>query len=135
MRAAAAPSIEIAYATRHRVPEVPFLKIKEKVLGKKYELSIAFISPKKIQELNRRYRRKNTSTDILSFALSKSSGELYLSMPDVLKKAKLFGMSAEDYLGCLFIHGLLHLEGMDHGRTMSKLERKFGRAFGLPSLH
>ena len=115
--------------TRHRVPRVPFLRMKEKVLGKKYELSVVFISPKKIQELNRRYRKINKSTDILSFSLSKHSGELYLSMPDVRKKSKVFGMDLRNYLGFLFIHGCLHLEGRDHGRTMELLERKYSRAF------
>ena len=127
--------IAIAYTTRHRIPRVPFLRIQEKVLGKKYDLSVVFVSPKKIQALNKKYRKKNTPTDILSFALSKNSGELYLCMPEVVKKSKLFGMSVPHYLGYLFIHGCVHLEGMDHGRTMDTLERKFCRAFGLPSPH
>lgn len=101
----------------------------QKVLGKKYELSVVFVSPKRIQELNRRYRKKNEPTDILSFALSERSGELYVCMSKVVEKAKLFGMTTRGYLGYLFIHGLLHLEGMDHGRTMEALERKFSKAF------
>jgi ssRNA-specific RNase YbeY (16S rRNA maturation enzyme) len=54
-------------------------------------------------------------------------------MPDVVKKAKLFGMTTRGYLGFLFIHGCLHLEGMDHGRTMEALEGKFCRAFHFPT--
>lgn len=119
----------IARPARHALPRVPFLRIKDKVLGKRYDLSVAFVSPAAIRILNRRYRKKNASTDILSFALSKSSGELYLSLSDVRKKAKLFGMTEQNYLGYLFIHGLLHLEGYDHGRTMEVLERKFASAF------
>jgi len=103
------------------------------VLGKKYELSVVFTTPRHIRALNRRYRKKNESTDILSFALSKASGELYFSMPDVGRKAKRFGMSEREYLGFLFIHGCLHLEGYEHGRTMDGLERKFCKAFHLPS--
>lgn len=123
----------IAYPSERRWQNlahgVPFSRMKGKVLGKRYELSVAFVSPKKVQELNRRYRRTNASTDILSFALSRDSGELYLSMPDVSHKAREFGMNTRDYLGYVFIHGLLHLEGHHHGRTMDRLERTFCRTF------
>ncbi|MBI3573777.1 rRNA maturation RNase YbeY [Candidatus Kaiserbacteria bacterium] len=103
--------------------------MKERVLGKKYDLSVVFVSSQRIRTLNRRYRKIDTPTDILSFALSKDSGELYVSMSEVTKKAALFSMTTRNYLGFLFIHGLLHLEGRDHGRTMEALERKFSRAF------
>ncbi len=128
-------SLTISHTKRQRIPRLPFSHIKDKVLGKRYELSVAFVSPEKIRALNRRYRRINTSTDILSFALSRDSGELYLSMPDVSRKAREFGMSVRNYLGYLFIHGLLHLEGLDHGRTMDRLERRFCRTFRLSTPH
>ncbi|MBV9349385.1 MAG: rRNA maturation RNase YbeY [Patescibacteria group bacterium] len=110
---------------------IPFPRIKEKVLGKKYELSVSFVPSGTIRVLNRKYRQKDAATDILSFGLSKNFGELYICMPEAEKKSRLFGMSLTGYLGYLFIHGLLHLEGMDHGRTMSRLERKFCRALGI----
>ncbi len=117
--------------SEHRLP---FVRMTRKILGARYELSVAFITPKRMRTLNRRYRGKDAPTDILSFALSKHSGELYLSMPDVSRKAALFGMTTREYLGYLFIHGLLHLEGLKHGRTMEALERKLCRAFRLPAL-
>ena len=115
------------------VPSVPFSKIKNSVLGKEYELSLVFISSRKMRDLNRAYRKKDAPTDILSFPLSKASGEIFLCMSEVRKKAVLFGMTEREYLGYVFIHGLLHLEGRDHGRTMSRLERKLSRAFGFPA--
>lgn len=125
--------ISIARLTRHRVPRVPFSKMKEKVLGKAYELSVAFISPAKMRALNRAHRGKDEPTDILSFPLSDESGEIFLCMEKVSEKAPLFGMTTRGYLGYVFIHGLIHLEGYDHGRTMSALERKHSRAFGFPA--
>jgi probable rRNA maturation factor len=115
------------------VPRVLFSKIKDAVLGTKYELSLAFISSRKMRELNRAYRKKDAATDILSFPLSKESGEIFLCMSEVKKKAVLFCMTEREYLGYVFIHGLIHLEGFDHGRTMTRLERKFSKAFGFPS--
>ena len=114
------------------VPRLPFSKIKNTVLGREYELSLVFISPAKMRELNKSYRTKDAPTDILSFPLSKVSGEIFLCMSEVKKKAPLFGMTEREYLGYLFIHGLIHLEGFDHGRTMTRLERKFSKAFGFP---
>ena len=115
------------------VPRVPFSKIKNTVLGREYELSLVFISSIKMRGLNRSYRTKDAPTDILSFPLSKTSGEIFLCMSEVKKKAPQFGMTERQYLGYVFIHGLLHLEGLDHGRTMSRLERTFSKTFGFPA--
>lgn len=94
-------------------------------MGTSYVLSIVFVSPQKIRVLNRTYRKKDSSTDILSFSLSKNEGELYISLPDVKKKAPEFNLSAADYLNYLFIHGLVHLKGHDHGKKMDTLEQKY----------
>ncbi len=107
--------------------------MKELVLGKEYALGVVFIPPRMMKDLNFRYRNKNEATDILSFPLSKKTGELYLCMAMVKKKAPQFNMTVREYLGYLFIHGLLHLEGHDHGRTMEKLERKYCRASKFPT--
>ncbi len=100
-------------------------------MGPKYELSVIFTTPKKIEKLNRTYRKKNTSTDILSFSLSKTAGELYISMNDVRKKAPLFGMTENAYLKYLFVHGLVHLKDMDHGKKMDALERRYCKQLGF----
>jgi len=115
----------LANTARHIIPKLPFSGITEGVLGSKYDLSVVFISPGEMKKLNRSYRKKDTSTDILAFPLSKTCGELYLSMPDVKKKAPLFGLSTRGYLAYLFVHGCLHLKGYKHGKRMDILERTF----------
>lgn len=100
-------------------------------MGDAYSLSVIFTTPKKIEKLNRSYRGKPTSTDILSFGLSKTEGELYISMPDVVRKAPLFYLSTKKYLEYLFIHGLIHLKGLDHGRAMEIAEKKYCNRFGF----
>lgn len=58
----------LSVSTTHgTLPEVPFLAIKEKVLGKKYELSIAFVSPAKAQAINIAQRGKDYIPNTLSF--------------------------------------------------------------------
>ena len=85
-----------------------------------------------MRELNRRYRRKDESTDILAFPLGKDSGEIIVCRSVAAKRAKAFGLSARDYLAYLVIHGCLHLRGLKHGRTMERLEDRWCRTFRLP---
>ncbi len=111
--------------------EQKFAKIKDVVLGKGYDLSFAFINESEMQRLNRIYRGKNEPTDILSFPLSKTSGEIVICKKKAAQKAKLYGRKYENFLYFLFIHGLVHLKGMDHGAIMEKEEEKFRDKFGI----
>lgn len=104
------------------IPSVPFLPIKEKILGKKYDLTVIFCTPKESQERNRTYREKDYPTNILSFPLSDTEGEIYICLSIARRDAKKFEMSYQKFLHLLVIHGCLHLKGHDHGSTMEKLE-------------
>ncbi len=110
--------------------------IKNDILGKKYSLSIAFVSKKKSREINKKYRKKDKPTNVLSFALRKNEGELVLCKTVIESEARL-RLSASDrqakkinktykeWLTILIIHGMLHLKGYDHGEQMEKLEEKY----------
>ena len=128
-------NFSVANTTRHPIPRMPFSKMKEKVLGKAYNLSVVFIQPKKMRELNATYRKKDTATDILAFPLSKETGEIYLCMQQVKRKAPLFEMSARAYLPYLFIHGLVHLKGYEHGKKMDAVEKKICKELRIESPH
>ncbi len=108
-----------------------FTKIKKTVLGSDYDLSFVFIGPKKMQELNHTYCNLNKSTDILSFPLSKNSGEMFICKSETKKMAKEFDRSYENFLVYLFIHGCVHLKGYDHGPKMDKLEKKYQKLFSI----
>ncbi len=105
--------------------------MKNEVLGADYELSVVVVGPKKIQELNQAYRQKNEPTDVLSFPLSKTSGELFLCLSVARTKAKKFDRKPTDHIGFLFIHGLLHLKGFDHGSKMEAEEQTISSKFRL----
>jgi probable rRNA maturation factor len=113
------------------MPDNLFHEIKKAVLGSKYDLSLVFISAKKIQNLNKTYRKINKPTDILSFPLSKTSGEMFICLSETKKMAKEFERPYENFLYFLFIHGCVHLKGYDHGSKMEKLEEKFRRKFKI----
>ncbi len=104
---------------------VPFVSIKDKILGKDYDLSISFISAKKQKEINNKYRNINKTTNILSFPISKTSGEITFDLNKVKKDAPLFDMTFPKFLQYLLIHGCLHLKGFLHSDTMEKEEKKF----------
>jgi probable rRNA maturation factor len=103
--------------------------IKDAILGESYELSLVFITSAKIRALNRIYRKKDKATDILSFPLSKTSGEIFICLSETKKEAPKFDLTFDDFLIFLFIHGLLHLKGMDHGATMERKEKYFLKQF------
>ncbi len=87
--------------------------------------------PARMKELNFMYRNKNEPTDILSFPLSKTEGEMYICLSEAKKEAKKFDRKPENFLAFLFIHGCVHLKGYDHGGTMERLEVKFRRKFKI----
>ena len=101
------------------------------ILGERYEASIAFVSPHEMRRLNRLYRGTDAPTDILSFPLSQSAGEILFCRSEVAKEAKRFGRTPANFLLFLLIHGLLHLKGFAHGGKMERAERMLRKKFGV----
>ena len=104
-------------------------KIKEGILGKKYSLSVGFADEKRSQEINKKYRRKDRPTNVLSFALREGQGELVFCKKVIQREAKELGKKYEDWLFFLVIHGLLHLKGYDHGKEMEKAEEIYSKKY------
>ncbi len=111
------------------LPGVPFLAIKKKVLGKGYELSIAFVSPARAQALNIEHRKKDYIPNTLSFSLTEKSGEIILCTTALRKEYKKFEMEYDEYVIFILIHSMLHLKGMEHGSTMERKEKHFMKFF------
>jgi len=105
--------------------------MKEKVLGAKYELSLVFTDSRQMKKLNTIYRNLEVPTDILSFPLSKTTGEIYICPSESRKMMKDFGRTYDNFIAFLFIHGLVHLKGFDHGTKMEKVEKKFRKMFKI----
>lgn len=85
----------------------------------KTELSIFFTDDITMIDLNKTYRQKNETTDVLSFTYKEKppyidlSGEIIISLDTAKKQAKNRGKMLEDELGELLIHGLLHILGYE----------------------
>lgn len=121
---------------RARIPKefelLPFNKIVVSILGKNAEVGVVFIRESQMKTLNKKYRKLDKSTDILSFP-GEEGGEILFSINDVARKAREFGMEKQNYLSFLLIHGLLHLKGMLHSSKMESKEREFCKKFGIES--
>jgi rRNA maturation RNase YbeY len=98
-------------------------KIKDEVLGKDYELSLVFAENDLMKRLNERYRKKRGASEVLSFGLSEKMGEIFIN-----KNLKLKNKNYMDYL---FIHSLLHLKGLKHGKLMKAEEEKILKKFKI----
>ena len=97
-------------------------RIKDDILGKKYSLSIAFVTALKSREVNKKYRHKDKPTNVLAFPLRKNEGEILLCKSVAKREAKSFGKTYKQFLLFLVIHGMLHLKGMQHGSIMEKAQ-------------
>ena len=108
---------------------VPFVSMKDKILGKKYEFGLSLLTPAEQKKINFKYRGKNKTTNILSFPLSKTSGEITIDLTAVKKDAPLFNMTYPQFFKYLVIHGMLHLKGFEHSSTMEKREKEYLKMF------
>ena len=89
--------------------------------GKKVILTVLLSNNKKIKQLNKKFRKKNKPTDILSFPLRKKIsknmvylGDIIISYDFINKPKSLNIFQFKDKLAKIFIHGFLHLVGFDH---------------------
>lgn len=118
-------------ATVKSYPRNAYADMADKILGKRYELSLVFVGKTRAATLNKEYRNKTYSPNVLSFPLDQHTGEIFICPQVASREAAKYNLSPEGYVGFLFIHGCLHLKGLDHGDTMDKQEAKFVKHFAL----
>lgn len=117
--------IEVNNLTKEKIKAGFLIKIAQEVLRKeKRNLSIALVGEKRMKELNRKYRRKNRATDVLSFAQKEIGlGEIVLCPSQIKKNSRKLSITFIKELVKVLIHGILHLQGYDHEK--SEKEAKF----------
>ena len=99
------------------------------------EVDVLISGNRRLRELNRRFRRKNKPTDVLSFARV-AGGDIAISAEVACENASRFGHRTVDELKILVLHGMVHLAGYDHesddGR-MARAEARLRARLRLPS--
>jgi probable rRNA maturation factor len=103
------------------------LKVLDEIKHDNWELSILLCGDKTITALNTQYRNKAEATDILSFCMGTTvqdgdravyfPGDIVISLETLSENARYFQIPEDEELRRLLIHGILHLDGMDHETT------------------
>jgi len=100
------------------------------------ELSLVLVSDRRMRSLNRQYRKKDRTTDVLAFPLQENGvrprfrrkrgqtpfppmllGDVVISMSTAKRQAAALGHGLREELARLLVHGVLHLLGYDHERS------------------
>lgn len=87
------------------------------------DLSFIFCSDKYLLKINQKYLDHNYYTDIITFNYVEEkiiSGDIFISVDRVRDNAQYYGVSFEDELNRVIIHGVLHLVGFDDKDEFSK---------------
>jgi probable rRNA maturation factor len=99
------------------------------------DVDVLISGNQRLRQLNRRFRRKDKPTDVLSFPRP-SGGDIAISAQIARDNACLYGHSVADELKVLVLHGMLHLAGYDHetdnGR-MARVESRLRARLKLPA--
>jgi len=129
-------SIEIANLTKKRIDPFFVKKVVRKTLKMsndkldRFDISIVFVGEAESRKINRKYRKKNKSTDVLSFLLNSGynkngkrlEGELALCSNVIAKNARDNKVDFSRELVFVLAHGVLHILGWRHGKKMYALQ-------------
>lgn len=95
------------------------------------DLTVAFVSDRKMRELNRMFRHKNLTTDVLSFPHEAEEfetdnnhlGDIVISLEQAQRQAGENNLTLENEIKQLILHGILHLCGYDHESDAGEMNR------------
>jgi probable rRNA maturation factor len=110
-------SVEISKSSLSR-----FLHRAQAAVGIAGEVTVLLADDPTLKRLNRDFRGKNKATDVLSFpaptedegGAADYAGDIAISLDTAARAATRFGHTLRDEVRILLLHGLLHLNGMDH---------------------
>ena len=112
-----------------------FLGLAQRLAGVSGEVGVLIAGNQRLQELNRRFRRKNKPTDVLSFPRA-DGGDIAISAEIAHANALRYGHPETAELKILILHGMLHLAGHDHETDhgqMARLEARLRTRLKLPA--
>ena len=95
-----------------------------KAAGVKGQVQVLITSSDELRELNKRFRRKDKPTDVLSFPaiVDGEAGDIAISADIASENAYQLGHSLDEELRVLILHGILHLAGHDHEHDKGEME-------------
>ncbi len=110
---------------RKRVNAAVKSVLEEQKVNSPVEVSVAIVGDRKMKALNKKYRQKEGTTNILSFPLAEGEstrlpgditrlGDIVISYPQVIREAARDEKLVDDYIEELVRHGMMHLLGLHH---------------------
>lgn len=110
------------------IREIVLNVLKKHGLSNQVEVEINVVGDRKMHDLNKQYRQIDSTTDVLSFSLTEGGkegfvgnpdkilrlGSMVISYPQAVKNASLEGISVDEEINFLSLHGLDHLLGIHH---------------------
>ncbi|MEX5217828.1 MAG: rRNA maturation RNase YbeY [Nitrospiraceae bacterium] len=134
--------LRIRLRNKKRVRRRAVMTLAETVLDvvgeSRSELGIELVNDRRMRGLNRQYRAKDVSTDVLAFSMRESPGpvssllgDVVICIPAVVRQAQASGHSIDKEFTILLIHGILHLCGYDHERGQREARRMHRRERSL----
>ena len=92
----------------------------------KGSIEIDFVNDARIRGLNKKFRKIDRATDVLSFDMREDGllGQIVISKETAKRNAKRYGVSFNDEVARLVIHGALHLAGYDHIRKSDRMKMR-----------
>jgi len=126
-----------------RAPHIPsdgsLRKWARAALSRDARVTLRYVAEAEGRRLNREFRGKDYATNVLTFVYSSRplEGDIVICAPVVAREAKTQGKDVAAHHAHLLVHGLLHLQGMDHergseARKMEKRERAILARLGFP---
>ena len=111
--------------SRKKIKAAVFSVFEENSVQNPIEVSIAIIGDRKMKVLNKKYRGKDGTTNVLSFPLAEGEptklpsgvtrlGDIVISYPEVIKEAARDDLLVDERIEELTRHGMLHLLGLHH---------------------
>lgn len=94
--------------------------------------TVAFVSDRRMRELNKTFRGKSATTDVLSFPFEPNEfelgeetlGEIVISVEQAERQASENDLTLENEVKQLILHGILHLCGYDHETDAGEMNRR-----------
>ncbi len=106
------------------------LKTQEKNIEEPWEVTLIFVDKKKIRSINKQYREKDKTTDVISFAFQEGEdakyapfllGDIFICPQVVKRHAKNYGITEKQETTFMIVHGTLHLLGFDHKKKKDRV--------------
>lgn len=107
---------------RKRLTQTIISLLSEQNIVSPVEVSLAIVGDRKMKQLNKKYRNKEGTTNVLSFPLGEGEtetnvmrlGDIVISYPQVIREAAAQDLLVDDKINELVVHSMLHLLGIHH---------------------